>query len=393
MAAARQRQAVLTKPPGALGRLEEISVWLAGVQGACPPRPFRRIRAVIIAGDHGIARTGVSAFPSEVTAQMVANFAAGGAAVNVLARTVGASVRVVDVSVDADEAVPPAAGGVATADVTSRYRVRRGSGRIDVEDALTAEEAARAFDLGRTIVDEEVDAGTDLLVPGEMGIGNTTPSAAIVASLLDREPIETVGRGTGIDDTRWMLKTAAIRDAMRRGRPYAADPLALLRVIGGADLAALTGLLVQAAVRRTPVVLDGVVVCAAALAAEAYAPGSKAWWVAGTRSTEPAQKFTLTSLGIEPLLDLGLRLGEGTGALLAVHLLVAAQATLAEMATFDQAGVSDQAGSAPAGPAAGGTASAGAVASDAASAGAAPSGPVANGTAAVPSDTPGTAGA
>ncbi|WP_131787038.1 nicotinate-nucleotide--dimethylbenzimidazole phosphoribosyltransferase [Frankia symbiont of Coriaria ruscifolia] len=351
MNAARQRQAMLTKPPGALGRLEEISVWLAGVQGVCPPKPFQRIRAVIIAGDHGIARAGVSAFPPEVTAQMVANFAAGGAAVNVLARTVGASVRVVDLSVDADEPAAPDGGGgegegvdagAGAAASAGRYRVRRGSGRIDVEDALTADEAARAFDIGRAIADEEVDAGADLLVPGDMGIGNTTPSAAIVATLLDREPIDTVGRGTGIDDTRWMIKTAAIRDAMRRGRPFAADPLALLRVIGGADLTALTGLLVQAAVRRTPVVLDGVVICAAALVAEAYAPGSKAWWVAGTRSTEPAQKLTLTSLGVEPLLDLGLRLGEGSGALLAVNLLVAAQATLAEMATFDQAGVSDK---------------------------------------------------
>ncbi len=342
MTAARQRQAALTKPPGALGRLEEISIWLAGVQAVCPPRPFRRIRAIVIAGDHGIARTGVSAFAPEVTAQMVANFAAGGAAVNVLARTVGASVRVVDVSVDTDK--PGAPGGVDGTAPAERYRVRRSSGRIDVEDALTADEVSRAFDVGRAVADEEVDAGADLLIPGDMGIGNTTASAAVVATLLDREPIEVVGRGTGIDDSRWMVKTAAIRDAMRRGRPWADDPLALLRVAGGADLAALAGLLVQAAVRRTPVVLDGVVVCAAALAAEVYAPGSKAWWIAGTRSTEPAQHLTLASLGLEPLLDLGLRLGEGTGAMLAVNLLVAAQATLADMATFDQAGVSDKAG-------------------------------------------------
>jgi nicotinate-nucleotide--dimethylbenzimidazole phosphoribosyltransferase len=341
MDAARQRQTMLTKPLGALGRLEEVSVWLAGTQGRCPPRPFQRIRAIVIAGDHGIAQAGVSAFPPDVTAQMVANFAAGGAAVNILARAVGAAVRVVDVSVDTDEPGTPGDGDAPAP--AGRYRVRRGSGRIDVEDALTADEASRAFDIGRTIVDEEVDGGADLLVPGEMGIGNTTASAAIVATLLDREPIDVVGRGTGIDDTRWMIKTAAIRDAMRRGRPFAADPPALLRVIGGADLAVLTGLLVQAAVRRTPVVLDGVVICAAALAAEAWAPGSKAWWIAGTRSTEPAQHLTLASLGFDPLLDLGLRLGEGTGALLAVSLLVAAQATLADMATFDQAGVSDTA--------------------------------------------------
>ncbi len=342
MDAARQRQRALTKPPGALGRLEEVSVWLAGAQGTCPPRPFQRVRAIVIAGDHGVARSGVSAFPPEVTAQMVANFATGGAAVNVLARTVGASVRVVDVSVDTDE--PSGPGGVDGTAPAGRYRIRRGSGRIDIEDALTADEVSRALDIGRTIVDEEVDAGADLLVPGEMGIGNTTASAAIVATLLDREPIDVVGRGTGIDDARWMIKTAAIRDAMRRGRPFAADPPALLRVIGGADLAVLVGLLAQAAVRRTPVVLDGVVICAAALVAEAHAPGSKAWWIAGTRSTEPAQHLTLESLGFDPLLDLGLRLGEGTGALLAVTLLMAAQATLAEMATFDQAGVSDKTG-------------------------------------------------
>jgi nicotinate-nucleotide--dimethylbenzimidazole phosphoribosyltransferase len=357
IAAATSRQAMLTKPPGALGRLEALSTWLAGAQGICPPRPFRRIRAVVVAGDHGIAEAGVSAFPPEVTAQMVANFAAGGAAVNVLARGVGASVRVVDVSVDAPE--PTAPGGVDGNAPAARYRVRRSSGRIDVTDALSVDEAETAFEVGRRLADEEVDAGADLLVPGDMGIGNTTPAATLVAALLDREPVEVVGRGTGIDDRRWMVKTAAIRDALRRGRAYADDPIALLGVVGGADLAALAGMLVQAAARRTPVVLDGAVVAAAALAGERFAPGAKQWWVAGTRSTEPSQRLVLDALGLEPLLDLGLRLGEGTGALLAVHLLTAAQATLAEMATFDQAGVSDKvdktgasmAGGAAAGPA------------------------------------------
>ena len=341
MAAARAHQAVLTKPPGALGRLEDLSIWLAGVQGSCPPRPLDRVRVVVVAGDHGIAQAGVSAFPPEVTAQMVANFAAGGAAVNVLARQVGASVRVVDVAVDTPE--PTAPGGVDGSAPPERYRVRRSSGRIDRADALSTAEFEAAFAVGRLIADEEVDAGADLLVPGEMGIGNTTPAAAVVATLLDREPIEVVGRGTGIDDRRWMIKVAAIRDALRRGRPFAGNPRSVLRVVGGADLAALAGMLVQAAVRRTPVVLDGVIVCAAALAAEKIAPGSKTWWVAGTRSSEPAQHLVLDHLGLTPLLDLGMRLGEGTGALLAVPLLKAAQATLAEMATFDQAGVSDKA--------------------------------------------------
>ncbi len=343
MAAAVARQGQLTKPPGALGRLEELSVWIAGVQGVCPPRAFARVRAVIVAADHGIASVGVSAFPSDVTAQMVANFAAGGAAVNVLARQVGAEVRVVDVAVDTPEPATP--GGVDGSAPPGRYRVRRASDRIDRADALSVEEGERAFDIGRMIADEEVDAGADLLVPGEMGIGNTTPAAAVVALLTGREPIEVVGRGTGIDDARWMVKTAAIRDAMRRGRPFADDAHTVLRVAGGADLMALAGLLVQAAVRRTPVVLDGVIVCAAALAAEHIAPGAKNWWVAGTRSPEPAQAHALGALGLTPLLDVGLRLGEGTGALLAVPLVRAAQATLAEMATFDQAGVSGKAGS------------------------------------------------
>ncbi len=318
-AAALARQAVLTKPAGALGRLEELSAWVCAVQGTCPPHAFSHIRVVIVAADHGIARAGVSAYPPEVTAQMVANFAAGGAAVNVLARQAGATVRVVDDGVG----MP--------------------SGRIDRADALSPKEFDTAFELGRTIADEEVDAGCDLLIPGDMGIGNTTPAAAVVAGILRLEPVAVVGRGTGIDDPGWMRKTTAIRDALRRARHSVGDdPEGLLRVVGGRDLATMAGLLVQAGARRTPVILDGVVSCAAALAAERMAPGARAWWVAGTRSTEPAQAKALSALDLVPLLDLQLRLGEGTGALLAVSLVQAAAATLAEMATFTEAGVSDR---------------------------------------------------
>jgi nicotinate-nucleotide--dimethylbenzimidazole phosphoribosyltransferase len=318
-AAALARQLTLTKPTGALGRLEELSAWVCAVQGECPPHAFSRIRVVIVASDHGIASGGVSAYPPEVTAQMVANFAAGGAAVNVLARQVGAGVRVVD-------------AGVGTP-----------SGRIDREDALSQQEFDAAFELGRSIADDEVDAGCDLLIPGDMGIGNTTPAAAVVAGLLDLEPVRVVGRGTGIDDPGWMRKTTAIRDALRRARRAgASEPEALLRIVGGRDLATMTGLLVQAGARRTPVILDGVVSCAAALAAERMAPGARAWWIAGTRSPEPSQERALAALGLTPLLDLGLRLGEGTGALLAVGLVQAAALTLAEMATFAEAGVSDR---------------------------------------------------
>jgi len=318
MEAAAERQGRLTKPAGALGRLEGLSVWLAGVQGVSPPRPPERVRVVVFAGDHGVAGSGVSAYPSEVTAQMVAGFGAGGAAVNALARLVGAGVRVEDMAVG------------------------RPSGSIDREDALTDAEARAAYDRGAAVADEEVDGGADLLIAGDMGIGNTTPSAVIVASLTGTEPVLAVGRGTGIDDEGWMRKTAAVRDAMRRVRvaDAAIDPLRLLAVAGGADLAAITGFLVQAAVRRTPVVLDGVVSCACALVGDRIAPGLAAWQVAGHASTEPAQALALAALQHEPLLDLRMRLGEGTGALLAVPLLRAAAATLAEMATFDGAGVS-----------------------------------------------------
>ncbi len=316
---ALERQGQLTKPTGALGRLEDLSAWVCAVQGTCPPHPFQRIRVVIVAADHGIAAAGVSAYPPEVTGQMVANFAAGGAAVNVLARQAGATVRVVDDGVG------------------------KPSGRIDREDALTTAEFDAAFEHGRSIVDEEVDSGCDLLIPGDMGIGNTTPAAALVAGILGLEPVAVVGRGTGIDDGGWMRKTTAIRDALTRARKSVGrDPEGLLRVVGGRDLATLAGMLVHAGARRTPVILDGVVSCAAALAAERMATGARAWWVAGTRSTEPSQSKALQALGLEPLLDLGLRLGEGTGALLAVGLVQAASATLTEMATFAEAGVSDR---------------------------------------------------
>ncbi len=319
---ALERQLRLTKPTGALGRLEDLSAWVCAVQGTCPPHAFRRIRVVIVAADHGIAQAGVSAYPPEVTAQMVANFAAGGAAVNVLARQAGATVRVVD-------------DGLGTP-----------SGRIDREDALSQAEFDAAFELGRSIVDDEVDSGCDLLIPGDMGIGNTTPASALVAGILGLEPVAVVGRGTGIDDSAWMRKTVAIRDALSRARKsVGSDPEGLIRVVGGRDLATLAGMLVHAGTRRTPVILDGVVSCAAALAAERMAKGASAWWVAGTRSTEPAQSKALAALDLEPLLDLGLRLGEGTGALLAVGLVQAASATLAEMATFAEAGVSDKDGS------------------------------------------------
>ena len=326
--AAVARQEQLTKPAGSLGRLEELGVWVAARQGACPPHPFARPRVVVFAGDHGVAGGGVSAYPSEVTGQMVTNFLTGGAAVNVLAAASGASVRVVDMAVDAD-----------TPSLVSAHKVRRSSGSIDREDALSAAEVTAAVEAGRAIADEEVDGGADLLVAGDMGIGNTTPAAVLVAALSSTEPVAVVGRGTGIDDTAWMRKTAAIRDALRRARAVLNDPMALLRTSSGADIAALTGFLAQASVRRTPVVLDGVVVGAAAMVAEELAPGARQWWLAGHRSVEPGARIVLDHLDLTPVLDLGMRLGEGSGALTALPVVTASVRLLADMATFAEAGI------------------------------------------------------
>ena len=329
---ARDRQLELTKPAGSLGRLEQLGEWIAACQGVCPPQQFERARIVVFAGDHGVAAGGVSAYPPEVTAQMVANFAADGAAINVLAAQAGATVRIEDIAVAGD-----------TREDLSRNKIRRSSGDIAVTDAMTDEETIAAIAAGRRIADEEVDSGADLLIAGDMGIGNTTPAAVLVGALTETEPVLVVGRGTGIDDNAWMRKAAAIRDGMYRARPHTGNPKALLRSVAGADLAAMAGFLAQAAVRRTPVILDGVVVTAAAMVANDLAPGAVSWWVAGHRSPEPAHALALRRLDLEPLLDLGLRLGEGSGAALALPLIRSAVAVLGEMATFDAAGVSGKA--------------------------------------------------
>ncbi len=332
-ATARQRH--LTKPPGSLGRLEELASWLSAVQGQCPPRPLDRARVVVFAGDHGVTRSGVSAYPAEVTAQMVRNFQAGGAAVNALARVSAVGVRVVDLSVDADLDDLPA-------EVT-RYKVRRGSDDISVGPALTRAECEQAFRAGMAIADEEIDAGADILLTGDMGIGNTTPAAVIVALLTGSDAVAVTGRGTGVDDEAWMRKAAAVRDSMRHSRPHLSDPLDLLAWCGGADFAAMTGMLLQSAARRTPVLLDGLVSGACALVAHRVAFRASSWWQAGHRSVEPAHHLALRKLQLEPIVDFGLRLGEGTGAVVALPVLRAAQSALADMATFDGAGVTDRA--------------------------------------------------
>ncbi len=327
-AAARERLASLATPPGALGRLGDLACWVAATQGEVPPRPVDDVRAVVLAGDHGVTASGVSAFPSAVTPAMVRTFAAGRAGASVLAAQHGVSLRVLDLGVDDDLADLP--------DAVRAHKVRRGSGSIDVEDALTADETARALAAGRTIAAEEIAAGAQLLVTGDMGIGNTTPTAALVAASLGLPGSEVVGRGTGIDDASLVRKGEVVQAALDRAGDRVADPVERLAALGSADLAATVGFLVAAAEAGVPVLLDGLISVACALTADDLAPGASAWFAAGHRSTEPAQSLALEKLGLEPLLDLGLRLGEGSGALAAVPLVRSAALLLRDVALLSE---------------------------------------------------------
>ena len=323
-AEARRRHATLVKPAGSLGTLEDLGAWVAACQATCPPRPFTRPRVVIFAGDHGIAAKGVSAYPVETTARLFTTLLKGGGVPNALASVAGASLRVVDIAVDADTA-------------EQEFKVRKGSGSIDTEDALGEDEVVTALKAGAGIADAEVDSGTDLLIAGDLGVGVTTPSSVLIAALTGTEPVAVVGRGSGIDDNAWMRKAAAIRDALRRARAVLTDPVALLRTSGGADLAAMTGFLAQAAIRRTPVLLDGLPAAAAALVAEELAPGARAWWLASHRCAEPAHAIALDHLDLSPVLDLHIRFGEASGALSVLPLLQMATRLLTDVSTWDEA--------------------------------------------------------
>jgi nicotinate-nucleotide--dimethylbenzimidazole phosphoribosyltransferase len=323
------RQARLTKPPGAMGQLEDLGAQLAGIARTCPPPVPSRPAVAVFAGDHGVHAQGVTPWPQEVTAQMVANFAAGGAVVNALARQVGASVTVVDVGVAAD--LPDAPN-------LWHRKVARGTRDLAEGPAMTREQARQALETGIEVAGELVDGGADLLVTGDMGIANTTASAALIAALTRSEPAEVTGRGTGIDDATLQRKTAVVERAL--DRLDRSEPLTVLAEVGGFEHAALAGFLLGAAARRVPVVLDGVIAVSAALVASALCPDAADYWVAGHVSVEPGARAALDHLGMEPLLDLHLRLGEGSGAVLAVPLVQSAARLLSEVATFDSAGVS-----------------------------------------------------
>ncbi len=331
MAAARARQAVLTKPSGSMGRLEALGTQLAGIARQSPPPLPGPVAVAVFAGDHGVHAQGVSPWPQEVTVQMVATITSGRAVINAVARQVGASVLTVDVGVVAELDAHP--------DLL-RAKVARGTTNLSVGPAMSPDQARAALETGIAVAERLVASGHRLLVTGDLGIGNTTPAAALIAVLTGRDPAEVTGRGAGSDDAMLAHKVEVIRAGIATNSATAQDPLAALAGVGGLEHAALAGFVLGAAARRVPVVLDGVISCSAALVARALCPGVTAYLVAGHRSLEPGAAVALDALGLPPLLDLDLRLGEGSGAALAVPLVQAAARLLHEVATFDTAGVS-----------------------------------------------------
>jgi nicotinate-nucleotide--dimethylbenzimidazole phosphoribosyltransferase len=333
MAAARDRHGRLTKPPGSLGALEELSVRLAGLAGECPPPLPEPAAVAVFAGDHGVHAQEVTPWPQEVTAQMVQNFLAGGAVVNAFAAQVGAEVVVVDVGVAAGlEPVP----GLLPRNIV------RGTADFTVGPAMTRDQAVRALNAGIEVARDLVAAGNRCLITGDMGIANTTASAALVCAFTGADPADATGRGTGVDAAGYARKVDVVCRGLARHHPDPSDPVGVLAAFGGAEHAALAGFILGAAALRVPVILDGMIAGAAALAACRIAPDAAGACVAGHRSVEPGHAVTLEYLGLSPLVDLGLRLGEGTGALLALPLMASAVRALRDVATFDSAGVTEK---------------------------------------------------
>jgi len=329
---AQKRLDNLTKPPGSLGVLEKIVVQLAQIQEN--PLPTLGDKVIMtMAGDHGVVEEGVSAFPQEVTPQMVLNFLSQGAAINVLAAHAGARVVVTDVGVAGEPIDHPD---------LNNCRVRPGTRNMAKGPAMTEEEAVAAIEVGIKLVNEEIDKGATLIATGEMGIGNTTPSTAILACFSGKDVEFITGRGTGVDDHGLIKKQQAIRKALEVNKPNPTDALDVLKKVGGLEIAALTGVILGASARRVPVVIDGFISTAAALVAYNMKEECKEYMLASHLSQEPGHKIMLDIMGLQPVLHLDLRLGEGTGAALAFHLIEAAVKIIHEMATFEEAGVSNK---------------------------------------------------
>ncbi|GIX26850.1 MAG: nicotinate-nucleotide--dimethylbenzimidazole phosphoribosyltransferase [Burkholderiales bacterium] len=331
--AARARQSRLTKPPGALGRLEELAVRLAGLQGRERPS-LERVRIVVFAADHGVAEEGVSAFPQAVTVEMLRNFARGGAAISVLARRLDAELEVVDVGTARDPGTLP---GVVSC------RVGAGTANFCRQPAMSAAQLAIALDAGRTAALRAREAGMELFIGGEMGIANTTAATALACALLDEAPERLAGPGTGLDAAGVVRKADVVRRALALHRAGLTDPLEALRCVGGFEIAALAGAYVACAQAGLPALVDGFIASCAALVAVRRCPGAAEWLLFAHASAEPGHGRLLQALAAEPILHLGMRLGEGSGAAVAVPLLRLACALHAEMATFTEAGVSEKA--------------------------------------------------
>jgi nicotinate-nucleotide--dimethylbenzimidazole phosphoribosyltransferase len=329
MQAAQRRLDSLTKPPGSLGRLEAIAKQAAGITGETMPKLDKKA-VIVMAGDHGVCEEGVSAFPAEVTPQMVLNFLSGGAAVNVLARQAGAEVVCVDIGVNSELSHPA---------LVSR-KIRHGAGNIAKGPAMTRDEAIQAISVGIELVNGMADQGYRLFATGEMGIGNTTSSSAILSVWSGLHETVTVGRGTGIDDERLRHKRDIVRRAITVNRPDPADPLDVLAKLGGLEIAGLVGVILGAAARRCPVVIDGFISSVAALIASRIEPLSLGYMMASHLSMERGHKALLEAVGLKPMIILDMRLGEGTGAVLGFNLIEAALRIIHEMATFDSAGIS-----------------------------------------------------
>ena len=332
VAAAEVRQGVLTKPPGSLGRLESLSIQLAGIFGQPIPQITGKA-VIVVAGDHGVASEGVSAYPAEVTPQMVFNFLAGGAAINALARHAGADITVIDAGVAVDLDPQP---GLTIA------KVGYGAGNIAAGPAMSRDDAIRCLEIGINAANASADAGANLIAGGDMGIGNTTPSAAITAAITGADVATVTGRGTGVDDDALAAKIATIRRALDVNEPDGEDGLDVLIKVGGYEIGVLAGVMLGAAARNCAVIVDGFISGAAALIAWRICPQIAGRMIAAHRSVEPGHNVGLQAMGLSPLLDMDMRLGEGTGAALAMHIVEAAAKCLSEMATFAEAGVSDR---------------------------------------------------
>jgi len=332
MARVRERHDQLAKPRGSLGRLEELAARLAGITGQALPR-FPRKAVIVLAADHGVAVEGVSAYPAKVTPQMVRNFLGGRAAINVLARRVGARVVVGDLGVAVDLPAHP--------DLIDK-KIRRGTRNMAVGPALERHEAEAAIEAGIEILEAERNRGLDLVATGDMGIGNTTASSAIIAAISGRPPVEVTGRGTGLDEAGWRHKVAIVERALDVNRPDPNDPMDVLSKVGGLEIAGLVGVILAGAAHRVPVVLDGFIAGAAALVATELCPQARDYLIAAHSSAEIGHRAALERMELAPLLNLDLRLGEGTGAAMAMHLIDDAVALLAEMPTFAEAQVSER---------------------------------------------------